>query len=271
MIRIGVNPGQWGWQFEALEHSWQQAEGLGFDAISCFDHVAAAPRGWAAWDAPSLLTAIALRTERAAVCVNVINASLRHPLLLAGQLAVAQAASRGRLEVGLGAGAAHLAPYDFEALGQTFAPPERRREVLAHLLEALPALWRGETVTDSTLDLQDASLGPIGIPIPPLIVGGRSRPLLELAARHADGWNAVISHPRQFARLAERLDSICTAVGRTRPLARTAQVFLPGMDLARMPEMVRELGEAGADTAMFVIPTAEGSTITLERLAAALR
>jgi alkanesulfonate monooxygenase SsuD/methylene tetrahydromethanopterin reductase-like flavin-dependent oxidoreductase (luciferase family) len=182
MIRIGVNPGQWGWQFEALEHSWQQAEGLGFDAISCFDHVAAAPRGWAAWDAPSLLTAIALRTERAAVCVNVINASLRHPLLLAGQLAVAQAASRGRLEVGLGAGAAHLAPYDFEALGQTFAPPERRREVLAHLLEALPALWRGETVTDSTLDLQDASLGPIGIPIPPLIVGGRSRPLLELAA-----------------------------------------------------------------------------------------
>lgn len=106
--------------FDALERTWPHAEQLGFSAISCFDHISARPRGRAAWDAPSLLPAIALRTERAAVCVNVSDAPLRHPFLLAGQPAVAQAASRGRLEVGFGIGAAHLAPQDYRTLGTQF-------------------------------------------------------------------------------------------------------------------------------------------------------
>jgi hypothetical protein len=45
-MRIGVNPGQWGWTFKALERTWQRAEQLGFSAISCFDHISARPRGW---------------------------------------------------------------------------------------------------------------------------------------------------------------------------------------------------------------------------------
>jgi alkanesulfonate monooxygenase SsuD/methylene tetrahydromethanopterin reductase-like flavin-dependent oxidoreductase (luciferase family) len=43
-------------------------------------------------------------TKTIALAVDVLNVSLRHPFLLAGQLAVAQAASGGRVEVGLGAG-----------------------------------------------------------------------------------------------------------------------------------------------------------------------
>jgi alkanesulfonate monooxygenase SsuD/methylene tetrahydromethanopterin reductase-like flavin-dependent oxidoreductase (luciferase family) len=101
-----------------------------------------------------------LRTERAAVCVNVIDAPLRHPFLLAGQLAVAQAASRGRLEVGLGIGAAHLAPHDYRTLGTRFPARAERLGRLARMLDALPALWRGETVTDENLGLHDATLGP---------------------------------------------------------------------------------------------------------------
>ncbi len=81
----------------------QAAEQAGFDLVACFDHVCAAPRGMAAWDAPSLLAAIALHTEQVLISAEVINASLRYPFLLAGQLAVAQAASGGRLRAGLGA------------------------------------------------------------------------------------------------------------------------------------------------------------------------
>jgi alkanesulfonate monooxygenase SsuD/methylene tetrahydromethanopterin reductase-like flavin-dependent oxidoreductase (luciferase family) len=268
-MRIGVNPGQWGWQFEELEDSWHQAEHLGFGAISCFDHIAAAPRGWAAWEATSLMTAIALRTERAAVCVNVIDICLRHPFLLAGQLAVAQAASHGRLEVGLGIGAEHLARHDFRALGKTFPPREERLDVLARLLEVLPALWRGETVTDPELGLHDASLGPLGISTPPLIVGGRSQRLLELAAQHADGWNAVITNTRQFAKLNNRLDTICASIGRSRRLTRTAQLFVPDIDLVHAAQTVSELVEAGADTVMFVIPQ-QTDRYTLQALASAV-
>ena len=52
---------------------------------------------------------------------------------------------------------------------------------------ALPALWRGERVTDEALDLSDASLGPIGIDPPRLVVGGGSARAIGIAARYADG------------------------------------------------------------------------------------
>ena len=61
-----------------------------------------------------------LLEPRITVAVRVLNVYLRHPYLLAGQLAVAQATSRGRLDVGLGAGSFHLARHDHEALAIPF-------------------------------------------------------------------------------------------------------------------------------------------------------
>ena len=95
-MRVGVKPGQWGWPYEELVASWRAAEEEGFAIVSCFDHVSAAPACLAAWNAPSLLTAMAGVTETIALAVDVLNTSLRHPFLLAGQRAVAQAASGGR-------------------------------------------------------------------------------------------------------------------------------------------------------------------------------
>src|ERR671935_2352881 len=121
-MRIGVKPGQWGWSFDELTASWRAAEEAGFDIVSCFDHVSAAPAGLAAWNAPTLLAAMAGVTDRVALAVDVLNTSLRHPFLLAGQLAVAQAASSGRVEVGLGAGSYHPAPLDPPRFGLRFSP-----------------------------------------------------------------------------------------------------------------------------------------------------
>src|SRR5918911_1240626 len=148
-MRIGVKPGQWGWTFADLVACWRAAEGAGFELVSCFDHVSAAPAGLAAWNAPSLLTAMAGVTERIALAVDVLNTSLRHPFLLAGQLGVAQAASRGRVEVGLGAGSSHLARFDHAALGLEFRPLAARRQRLTRCCQAFPALWRGQDVTDT--------------------------------------------------------------------------------------------------------------------------
>jgi len=77
--------------------SWRAAEEEGFAIVSCFDDISPAPAGLAAWNAPSLLTAMAGVTETIALAVDVLNISIRHPFLLAGQLAVAQAASGGRV------------------------------------------------------------------------------------------------------------------------------------------------------------------------------
>lgn len=74
-MRIGVRPGQWGWSFPDLGASWEGAEEAGFEILSCFDHVSAAPKGLAAWNAPSLLAAMAARTTRIALAVDVLNVS----------------------------------------------------------------------------------------------------------------------------------------------------------------------------------------------------
>src|SRR5205823_3787527 len=104
------------------DRSMGAIERLGFHVVSCFDHVTAEPRGNRAWDAPTLLAAMAGRTQKITLAIDVVNVSLRHPFLLAAQLAVVQAASRGRLEVGLGAGSYGLARFDHQALGIAFPP-----------------------------------------------------------------------------------------------------------------------------------------------------
>jgi alkanesulfonate monooxygenase SsuD/methylene tetrahydromethanopterin reductase-like flavin-dependent oxidoreductase (luciferase family) len=266
--RIGVKPGQWGWTFAELLESWRRAEELGFDIVSTFDHVTAAPEGFAAWDAPSLLVAMAAETERVRLAVDVLNTSLRHPFLLAGQLAVAQAASGGRLEVGLGLGSWGLARHDHRALGIPFPPREQRIARLRACCRVFPRLWRGEGVSDFELQLEHASLGPIAITPPPLIVGGTSDAVIAVAAEFADGWNAVVSSAAEYAALARRADDLCAEVGRQRPLARAVQVFVPAIDLGMARELVAGLVEAGADSVTFVL--VEGGVESVADLAAAV-
>lgn len=257
-MRIGVKPGQWGWSFAELESSWRVAEEAGFDIISCFDHVTASPGGQAAWDAPSLLTAMARVTGRVTLAVEVVNVSLRHPFLLAAQLAVAQAASGGRIQVGLGAGSWQLARFDHAALSVQFPPLAERCERLAHCCQAFPALWRGEQVTDPVLGLDRAWLGPLDIGLPPVLVGGASEATLKIAVTHADGWNASVCDARQFAELSRRVDELCRRARRDRPLRKTAQVFTRDIELTSAKRLLGELGQAGADAVTFVLTSEHG-------------
>jgi len=140
VVRIGVKPGQWGWSFPELVAAWEAAEALGFDLLSCFDHVSASPRPFASWDAPTLLAAMAGRTNTIRLAVEVLNVSLRPPFLLAAQLAVVQAASGNRLEVGLGAGSFGLARYDHRALGIPFPALGERVGRLEACVRSFPQL-----------------------------------------------------------------------------------------------------------------------------------
>jgi alkanesulfonate monooxygenase SsuD/methylene tetrahydromethanopterin reductase-like flavin-dependent oxidoreductase (luciferase family) len=268
-MRVGVKPGQWGWSFEDLVACWRAAELAGFDLVSCFDHVSAAPAGLTAWDAPSLLVAMAGVTDRVALSVDVLNTSLRNPFLLAGQLAVAQAASGGRVEVGLGAGSYHLARYDHGALGVPFPAIVERRRRLLHCCRVFPALWRGEKVSDEELGLDQASLGQLEITPPPIIVGGVQAGTIEIAANEADGWNASVGDAATFARLAGEVESVCRRQGRKRPLQKNAQVFVRDINLARGRHLIADLEAAGADSVTFILVEERGPA-AVETLAEAV-
>jgi alkanesulfonate monooxygenase SsuD/methylene tetrahydromethanopterin reductase-like flavin-dependent oxidoreductase (luciferase family) len=264
-MRIGVKPGQWGWTYEELRASWVAAEESGFDLVSCFDHVSAAPAGHAAWDAPTLLAAMAGITSRIRLAVHVLNASLRPPLLLAGQLAVAQAASGGRIEVGLGTGSWHLARHDHGAAGVAFPAFAERVRTLEACARVFPALWRGDAVTDDVLGVRDASFGPIGIEPPPIVVGGAGDRVMAVAARHADAWNGSSIAVERFRDRVQLLDELADG----RSVGKQAQIWLRevGVDGAR--DTMSRYEDAGADTIVFVLDE-ERDPYLIPRLADAL-
>jgi alkanesulfonate monooxygenase SsuD/methylene tetrahydromethanopterin reductase-like flavin-dependent oxidoreductase (luciferase family) len=265
-MRIGVKPGQWGWTFDQLLTAWTRAEEAGFDLISCFDHVSSAPAGQAAWDAPTLLAAMAGVTSRIGLAVHVVNASLRPPLLLAGQLAVAQAASGGRLEVGLGTGSWHLARHDHRVGGVPFPPFSERVLRLEACCRAFPALWRGATVSDAALGMDDASLGPVGIEPPPIVVGGSGERVLAVAAAHAVAWNASSVDADRFGELASRLDELADG----RPVGKQVQIWIREVGLEGARDAVGRYEGAGADTIVFVLDE-ERDPDLIARLADAVR
>ena len=264
-MRIGVKPGQWGWSFDELRASWVAAEEAGFDLLSCFDHVSAAPAGLAAWDAPTLLAAMTRVTAKIRLAVHVLNTSLRPPLVLAGQLAVAQAASDGRIEVGLGTGSWHLARHDHEAAGIPFPPFEQRVQRLESCAKAFPALWRGRSVTDEMLGLRDASLGPLGIEPPPIVVGGTSDRVLAVAASHADSWNGSSIGVYLFRDRARRLDELADG----RSVGKQVQLWLREVGLQGARATASRYEDAGADTIVFVLDE-ERDPDLIPRLADAL-
>jgi alkanesulfonate monooxygenase SsuD/methylene tetrahydromethanopterin reductase-like flavin-dependent oxidoreductase (luciferase family) len=256
-VRIGVKAGQWGWSVDELATSWRATEDAGFDILACFDHVSASPQPRAAWDAPTLLAAMAGSTERVTLAVRVLNVCLRHPFLLAAQLAVAQAASGGRLDVGLGAGSPGLARYDHEALGIPFPPFAERMARLEAACRALPALWRGDRVDDLGLGLSGAGLGDIGIEAPRLTIGGTSARALSIAAQYADGWNLSTSDPATFEAARTKLDRACEEAERKDPITAEAQLW--ARDLWTDPRShLSALGDAGAAAVILILDEERG-------------
>lgn len=256
-MRIGVKPGPWGWSFAELVPSWRAAEEAGFDLLACFDHATASPRPGSVWDAPTLLACIAALTDRITVAVRVVNVCLRHPFLLAGQLAVAQAASEGRLDVGLGAGSFGLARHDHEALGIPFRKFGERMARLEATCRVLPALWRGEGVNDESLALSDASLGPIGIDPPRLVVGGGSARAMAIAAQYADGWNLSAADPTEFEAARVRLERVCAQAQRKPPVAAEAQLWVRDLWKDRRSHL-RAFEAAGAEAVILVLDEERG-------------
>jgi probable F420-dependent oxidoreductase len=157
----------------------RRAEEAGFDLIQLGDHMGALLPPLAA------LTAAAGATEHIRLGTLVLNNDLRHPVLLAQELATLDHLSDGRLEVGIGAGHSFT---EYRALGLTFDPPRIRKERLAESVEILrslldghPTSWQGRYYT-----LENATaLRPRQAHVP-LLVGVNGRAALAHAARHAD-------------------------------------------------------------------------------------
>ncbi|MFQ5524598.1 MAG: hypothetical protein ACE5F5_13675, partial [Acidimicrobiia bacterium] len=139
--------------------------------------------------------------------------------------------------------------------------------------QVFPQLWHGDTITEKTLGLQEASIGLLDIDTPPLIVGGLSDPVLGVAARHADIWNGSADNLHKWARNAVRLDEACSRSGRNRQIEKEGQLFADSFaQNDRFPGLrdhLDSLQASGATRAVIVLHQIRGPQ-AVEQLAEAV-
>jgi len=157
----------------------RKTEALGYSCLYVPDHL---DDQWAPMVA---VTVAAEATTTLRVGTLVLDNDFRHPVVLAKEAATLDVVTGGRFEFGLGAG--WLAS-DYERSGIPMDPPAVRVERLAESIEIMRAMWSGRaTFTGKHYLVTDAPGTPVPLTPggPPLVVGGGSRRILELAARVA--------------------------------------------------------------------------------------
>jgi alkanesulfonate monooxygenase SsuD/methylene tetrahydromethanopterin reductase-like flavin-dependent oxidoreductase (luciferase family) len=160
-----------------------QVDRLGLDYVAVQDH----PYQRRFVDTWTLLSMVAATTSRVGVLPDVANLPLRPPLMLANQAATLDQLSRGRFELGLGAGAF------WDGIRAMGGPVREPRQALAALREAitlLRAFFAGRPVRQSGEFYQAAGARPGPLPAHEIgiwlgVIGPRA---LRLTGELGDAW-----------------------------------------------------------------------------------
>lgn len=254
----------------------RRLESLGYAALLMPDHVV----GERLWSAFPALTAAALATERLRVGTLVLANDFRHPLMLAREVATLDLLSRGRVELGLGAG---WYERDYESLGLTFDRGRVRVERLAEAITFLKRLFREDAVTFAGryYRADRATVGPrLGRGLPPLMIAGGGREILSLAGREAD----IVGIVAMFARdgsirahrevtaegFAEKVRWVRdAAAGRDVELSMFLDVTLtddPERSLRELAEQLKRAPELIADSVYRVVGTLDDVRDRIHRM-----
>lgn len=216
-VKFGLFFPQVGLPFSKIKERVQLADRLGYDAVYVVDHM------WSrgipdlehleAW---TLMTAMAMSTERIRIGALVLCHSFRHPALLAKMASTLDVISGGRLVLGLGAG---WMDEEYRAYGYPFPPTSRRIEELDEGVEIIKRLFTEPRATYAgkhyTVTEAVNYPKPVQQPHPPILIGGGgARRLLRVVARHADIWNCPNNHAAELPQRLEALREHCAAVGR---------------------------------------------------------
>jgi F420-dependent oxidoreductase-like protein len=244
-LRFGIHSGQQYTDFPGYVSLWQDAEALGFDWASAFDHflpIHTDPAG-PCFEGMTLLAAMAAHTSRLRIGMIVVGVTYRHPAVLANEAATIDHVSGGRLEFGLGAAWYQL---EHEQYGIDFPPIGRRMDMLGEAAAIVRSLWTNEATTfeGKHFRLREARCEPkpVQAHLPLWIGGSGERRTLRIAAQHADGWNTFLTSEAEYRHKLDVLAGHCADVGRDPDAIRKQLVFraVLGEDEAEAGERARE-------------------------------
>jgi F420-dependent oxidoreductase-like protein len=228
--RFGVMLPMWDYHvyddvsFEQLAAMAREAERLGYDYVSVDDHVQRG-EGGRVFESLTTLSALAALTSRVRLLTTVLCAMYRPPSLVAKIASTIDTISKGRLELGIGAG---WKQEEAAAYGLPWDDAKGRLDRLEETCQIILGMWTQDTFTfdGRYFRLHDATCDPrpVQAPHPPLwIGGGGEKRTLRIAARFADGVNFAgpgigrggPSDPiEHFVHKREVLYAHCAKVGR---------------------------------------------------------
>ncbi len=244
LVTFGIKTRQTNTTYDQIVRTWREA-----DAISAFEHAwlwdhLMPMRGEvtsAAFEAWTLLAALAALTTRLKLGVIVTNNTIRPPAVLAKMAATVDQISGGRLVFGIGAGGSanrdpgvlELVRREYDAYGLEMVPTGEAVRALGEACALIRRLWTESDPFDfdgQRYQLKGAVCEPKPVqrPCPPILVGATGPRSLRIVAEHADIWSFPGgANVAEFRRLSQILDDQCAAIGRDpATVLRSVQVLI---------------------------------------------
>lgn len=262
-MRFGfVLPNNWGLDDpEPIIDLAVEAEDLGLDSVWVNHHVINV--GYIAdrlgdrpyYDALTILTWAAARTERLRLGTSVLVVPYLHPMVTAKALATLDRLSGGRVIAGLGVGSL---PEENAILGAEY---DNRGALADEFIEVMQALWRpgpasynGEHfVLDDVVTSPKPAQDELEV-----WIGGSGAPARRRAAALGRGWHPMCSASGLARRMPEFVEAL-DAVGRS----RDDMVVAPRIDVSAVPDQraVNGWADAGADRLIISVNSADVAEI----------
>jgi probable F420-dependent oxidoreductase len=199
-------------EFHQILDLAEHAEALGFDSVWVGDSVLARPR----FEALTTLAAIAARTRRVGLGTAVLLPMLRHPVLLANEVANLDLIANGRVILGVGIGGNNpTVAQEFAACGISIS---RRVGLFEETITLMRSLWTESEVTFQGRYFQVHSvrlgLRPVRKSGVPMWLAGSADNPLRRVLRLGDGWLPISSSPEAFTADWQRLQVLGQETGR---------------------------------------------------------
>jgi probable F420-dependent oxidoreductase len=206
---------------EAFRALARRTEELGYDSVWIADRIASGQQGSPILEGTVTLAAFAGYTQRIVLGASVHLLPLRHPALVAKQLASLDYLSDGRLIVAVGIGEN---PKDYEAVQVPYRERGARADEAIASLRRLwgeqPASFEGRFFQFRDVWIEPGPMQPGG---PPIWVGGISEAALRRAGCLGDGWLGYLLAAEQYKR------SMDVILGHAREAGRDPDALARGL------------------------------------------
>jgi F420-dependent oxidoreductase-like protein len=205
--------------FPMVVRQARAAEASGFDTVLVMDHFyqlpMLGPPDNEMLECYTLLSALAQHTQRVRLSALVTGNTYRSPALLAKEVTTLDHVSRGRAQLGIGAGWFEL---EHDSLGFEFGTFSDRFSKLEESLQIIRGMLSGSrpSLDGRWYRVDNAINSPAPLSkIPIMIGGGGERKTLRLVALYADESN-IICQPSEVSRKLDALAGHCDSIGRDR-------------------------------------------------------